>query len=262
MKPAFDFRLIHPDGPLGQNIQAIWSASVSANSEPITKPLFGDGSTGVLFNLNGNIVFDNDEYAEGIFWTPVKYQTEFITMPPGSRLVGFRFQPAIKPSMLGPVGDALLIGQDQLYTQQADLPLILSSVFEELSVGKHHDFQIQTLQSWLAENIEQTCFPPSTLIQAISRIDPTSDVKEIEQTIPLSLRQLERQFKNWVGMSPKQYQRLIRVRAAIEIIKQNPLINLADLAMEGGFSDQAHMTREFQQLAKMTPKQYQKTKQP
>jgi AraC-like DNA-binding protein len=48
----------------------------------------------------------------------------------------------------------------------------------------------------------------------------------------------------------------LRVKSTLNFIKFNPEVGLADIALSKGFSDQAHMTREFKQIAKITPKQY------
>ena len=74
--------------------------------------------------------------------------------------------------------------------------------------------------------------------------------------MPLSQRQIERQFQQWLDMTPKYYQRISRVKSALKILKLQPTTELADLALTIGFSDQAHMTREFKYIAKITPKQY------
>jgi len=67
---------------------------------------------------------------------------------------------------------------------------------------------------------------------------------------------LERQFKSFPGMSPKYYQQIQRVKQALEDIKNRPDTDLVELALEHEFSDQAHMTREFKRIARITPNQY------
>lgn len=257
MNSTFDFRLIHPDGPISLHIQAIWSASVSLTGASMEKPLFSDGCSGVFFNLEGTVYYNGEAYTQGAFWTPVKHQAEFITLPPGSRMAGFRFHPATIPSELGPIGKVLFGEQEKTHLEKNALPLVLNALLDELKSQTDQEAQINTLAQWLLQNLDQSQTTSSTLSQAIAAIDPNSDLQNLEQLIPLSLRQIERQFKTRVGMTPKHYQRLIRVKTAIEIMRENPTISLVDLAFESGYSDQAHMTREFQKLAKMTPGQYQ-----
>ena len=84
-------------------------------------------------------------------------------------------------------------------------------------------------------------------------INNDSLLTELQNHIALSQRQLERLFKTRLGMTAKNYQRIIRIRQAIAEIKANPEHSLADIAANSGFSDQAHMTREFKAIARITP---------
>lgn len=66
-----------------------------------------------------------------------------------------------------------------------------------------------------------------------------------------SRRQLERDFRRWLGVSPKAYARLARFQRAAAALGSGAA--LADVAAASGFSDQAHMTRVFRQTAGLTP---------
>ncbi|VTU18579.1 bifunctional DNA-binding transcriptional dual regulator/O6-methylguanine-DNA methyltransferase [Variovorax sp. PBL-H6] len=69
----------------------------------------------------------------------------------------------------------------------------------------------------------------------------------------VSRRQLERDFRHWLGVAPAGYARLVRFqRAACGIAEGVPL---AHVAAEQGYADQAHMTRAFSETAGVTPRQ-------
>lgn len=57
-------------------------------------------------------------------------------------------------------------------------------------------------------------------------------------------------------MTPIYYKRLIRVHQSIVSLRNDVPDNLADFALIQGFSDQAHMTREFKMIANITPHQF------
>ena len=99
---------------------------------------------------------------------------------------------------------------------------------------------------------------PAPLFQALNMLDTPQSLGRLNDKIPLSQRQLERQFQQWLDMPPKQYQRILRVKKTATHLKLHPNTDLVDLALKHGFSDQAHMTREFKQIAGITPKQYSK----
>jgi AraC-like DNA-binding protein len=63
----------------------------------------------------------------------------------------------------------------------------------------------------------------------------------------LSPRALQRWFAAHVGMPPRAYLRLLRFQKAFETLPGET--SLAGHAADGGFADQAHMAREFRDLA-------------
>jgi AraC-like DNA-binding protein len=66
-----------------------------------------------------------------------------------------------------------------------------------------------------------------------------------------SERQLERRFVGDYGFGPKRFGRILRVRHAMSLMRlESPM---ADVAMTAGFSDQAHMGREFRAMLGTTP---------
>jgi AraC-like DNA-binding protein len=71
----------------------------------------------------------------------------------------------------------------------------------------------------------------------------------------LSSRQLERNFYNEVGVSPKLLSRLIRFQQTLRLPVM-PNTSLTDIALQSGYYDQSHFIRDFTSFAGITPKQY------
>ena len=65
-----------------------------------------------------------------------------------------------------------------------------------------------------------------------------------------------------VGLSPKRFARVLRVKAVTERlarmggIPRDRVGSMARLAFETGFSDQAHLVRELRAIAGLTPSTY------
>jgi len=75
-------------------------------------------------------------------------------------------------------------------------------------------------------------------------------IETLAETLGCSRRHLAKRFAEDVGVSPKTAARLIRLEAVRARLGSAPL---ARLAAEHGFSDQAHLTREFRALAGVPP---------
>ncbi|MCG2622907.1 helix-turn-helix domain-containing protein [Arthrobacter sp. I2-34] len=72
----------------------------------------------------------------------------------------------------------------------------------------------------------------------------------------LSQRSLQRLASRYVGMSAVLMLRRRRLQDAAERVRTDPGTDLRELAAELGFSDQAHLTREFRLVLGFTPRQY------
>jgi AraC-like DNA-binding protein len=77
-------------------------------------------------------------------------------------------------------------------------------------------------------------------------------VADIARRLGMPHRRLQRAFARELGMPPRSYLRLLRFRDALHGI-QAGAEPLADTAAAQGYADQAHMAREFRNLAGMPP---------
>lgn len=83
---------------------------------------------------------------------------------------------------------------------------------------------------------------------------PGARIRELASDLHVSERQLERLFKQQIGVGPKQFSSLARFHNAL---RQLPFANSwAGLAAEAGYADQAHFIRSFAAYAGTTPGQY------
>ena len=71
----------------------------------------------------------------------------------------------------------------------------------------------------------------------------------------LSTSHFSRLFKQTIGQSPYQFLMSYRIEQAKKML-DNPNTLMIDIAMDCGFSDQAHFSRVFKKIEKITPKQY------
>jgi AraC-like DNA-binding protein len=68
----------------------------------------------------------------------------------------------------------------------------------------------------------------------------------------VSERQLERLFDERVGYGPKVFARVVRLERSVRALRGS-IASWARLAADCGYSDQAHLVREFRALAGVTP---------
>ncbi len=81
-------------------------------------------------------------------------------------------------------------------------------------------------------------------------------IAELSRATGLSHRRLIELFRRAVGLAPKVYARIRRFQAAIERAALGQPSGWAQVALECGFYDQSHLTREFQAFAGLPPGAY------
>src|SRR5262249_19763083 len=72
----------------------------------------------------------------------------------------------------------------------------------------------------------------------------------------MSARQLERQFDDATGVSPKTLARTIRFESIRSRLMFEPNANLTDLAYEFGYADQAHFIHDFKAFTNKMPSEF------
>jgi AraC-like DNA-binding protein len=72
----------------------------------------------------------------------------------------------------------------------------------------------------------------------------------------MTVRSLQRLFKEYVGVSPKWAIQLFRLREAAVQMESQRFIDFSQLALELGYSDQAHFSKDFKRITGKTPKSY------
>jgi Helix-turn-helix domain len=69
-------------------------------------------------------------------------------------------------------------------------------------------------------------------------------------------RQLERNFKKQIGLSPKQLSKVIRLQATLKMLLNQTTEAFTDIAYENEFYDQAHFIKDFKEFTGLTPKAF------
>jgi AraC-like DNA-binding protein len=81
-------------------------------------------------------------------------------------------------------------------------------------------------------------------------------VEQLARTAAMSTRSLQRLFAGYVGVSPKAVLARYRLQDAASSIDAGEVTDLAALAAELGWFDQAHFSREFRAVVGTTPSAY------
>jgi AraC-like DNA-binding protein len=104
--------------------------------------------------------------------------------------------------------------------------------------------------------------PSSTLstelVETILNDPSILTVEELASRRGIGVRSLQRLFKDCVGVSPKWVIRRYRLHELVERFHSGQPFDGAQLALDLGYADQAHLINDFRNLVGYTPSEYRK----
>jgi transcriptional regulator GlxA family with amidase domain len=78
---------------------------------------------------------------------------------------------------------------------------------------------------------------------------------EMARAVNLSAVHLRTLFKSEIGMTPVQYQKKLRLLEARHLL-ESTFLNVQEIMMRVGLSDDSHFVRDFKKVYGLTPVQY------
>jgi len=132
---------------------------------------------------------------------------------------------------------------------------VVTKVAAKVETEKYQQ-AVEDLEAFLIGKRLTTWLDPGQVQTAAKRLYETKGqvrVAHLADSCYLSVRQLQRQFADTTGVSPKTLARTIRFETIRNRLMFEPDANLTDLAYECGYTDQAHFIHDFQAFANKTP---------
>ena len=115
--------------------------------------------------------------------------------------------------------------------------------------------RIRRAVQWLAARVERFGESTDPLVAwAARRIEQHAgavSIAALQQSSGYGATRFNQRFRAELGVVPKRYARLVRFRAALDRLATGQ--PLADLSACLGYSDQAHMNRDFRELGGVAP---------
>jgi AraC-like DNA-binding protein len=121
---------------------------------------------------------------------------------------------------------------------------------------------VAAFAAWLAEQIPDV--PPDALLanamaELIAANASVVRIEDAADRLAISTRTLQRLAQKYVGLSPSVLIRRRRLQEAAEHTRLNPDVDLASIAVEFGYVDQAHLANDFQKVLGITPGSYRRS---
>ncbi|MBL4806152.1 MAG: helix-turn-helix transcriptional regulator [Rhodobacteraceae bacterium] len=95
-----------------------------------------------------------------------------------------------------------------------------------------------------------------TAVERIEAVDGDIRLADLVDELGLAERQFRTDFKTLIGLTPKAFCKVLQINQALNQLLASNGGDLAGVAAETGFSDQAHFTRAFRDFLGKTPRGY------
>ncbi|HEY2678673.1 MAG TPA: helix-turn-helix domain-containing protein [Steroidobacteraceae bacterium] len=247
-----------PAPPLDRYIECFWW---SHRDEPQdhSEHMLPSGGAQLLFALHETpLVCRASASGNSIAWSGSilhgPQSSYYVAGPkPQGSVVGVSFRPGAAGAVLG-----------ASMTELADRHVALDAIWGTRGVDLHHRLMsaadpkevFRILEQGLSARIHRPLLIHPAVARALASSPEPVRVADLHRASGYSPRHFIALFRSAVGLNPKHYCRIRRFNAAVRRMAAGDGRGLGDVAAAAGYSDQAHLTREFREFAGVTPTQY------
>lgn len=135
------------------------------------------------------------------------------------------------------------------------------SIFElrgHIISTKRSEDKMALAEEWLVQRMDEDKIPSAELLDVMANLEkePVTNLKNIIDSYPYTQKHLIEQFKKYVGVNPKYYQRILRFNEILAQLNQHKKISWTQVAYHCGYTDQSHFIKEFKHFSGFNPMTY------
>jgi AraC-like DNA-binding protein len=182
-------------------------------------------------------------------------------IPPHTTLVGVRFHPGTAPPFPTVLDDLVdeRVGLEELWGSTAE------RLGEAVAAASGPQAALGVLQAHLLQTVRCAGHGDPLVQEAVRRLMPWHPVEigALAEHLAISTTQLWRRCRHLVGVGPKALQRTLRFQGFLALAQAGATPRgrrgghgLAGLAVEVGYADHAHLSRECVRLTGLSPRQF------
>jgi AraC-like DNA-binding protein len=250
-------KMISPSPRLSPFVASMWewdvpdaevARSITGKLLPSLAPQFAVHYRSAMRSDRGHRLAQYHQIATGL-------QTQVVTVratgPVGAIMV--RLKPEAASLFLGCALAELRDSQVELRDLFPNPEVV--RLIEQLAQAPDTANRVALIEQFLLLRLREDA-PDPRMRQAAQQLrkDFTTPVRILAADLHLSERQLLRRFQAVFGTSPKQFARIARVTRMLELRRHGS--SWADITQDCGFTDQAHLIRDFSALVQCPPEAF------
>src|SRR5690606_74226 len=210
---------------------------------------FPDGCAGLVINLGDTCLTDNGSvsmefgrtYAVGAMRS---FKDSFIEKH--THLFGVCLKPGMFPNFYD------YAPQSEITDQTVQLEKVYSFDVDKFIKNPFYYFN-----SFFIDRLQRRNVLLESFIKSFNQNNGQLSISDIAKKNFITVRQLERNFKLYIGVTPKEYYRIVRFQNALSKIKEpTQQASLLAIAFECGYYDHSHLTNDIKRNTGMAPSQF------
>ena len=224
-------------------------------------PFYADGFPGIIYSRSGNPFYLqprhkklSDFYLYGQTIEPIS-----LDVKGAYRLVCIRLYPFAVRILLG-VNPKVL--NDDCYDLMLVKNIDTRTTVEKLRHTEDENDIVKILANYFTELLQYASINPDyrikLAINLILKSNGVISIRALRNQLSVAERTLERQFLKEIGVTPKQFAKMIQFSSSLKQMTDEDYVNLTDISYDSGFADQSHFIRSFKRYTGKTPKEFQK----
>jgi len=141
--------------------------------------------------------------------------------------------------------------------EDAGEPMLIE-LRERVQLAADFDARCRLAETYLLERLRRVDSGKDVVDFALDQFhgDLSKNFSQVAAKTNYTTRHLRRLFAKEIGMSPKAYHQVKRITYVMACMSQGKHQNLTELAYAAGYSDQAHLTRDFRKYIGVSPRRY------
>jgi len=245
-----------PSIALRPYVHSIFTMQSQDNNAHTNLPFYPDGLPGIMFQQseNGCYLLPKKKKLSELFLYGQTLEPISIDVKGPFKFVVFQLFPFVSKYLLDIHPKEL---NDDCYDLLQIEQLAVDIHLEKLQNATNFEDCIRILSEILAILIANDPLKPDDRIQnaihLILQNNGQISVKEVRDQVFLTERTLERRFINQVGLTPKQFAKIIQFKSSLHQLKASKTPELINVGLDSGFSDQSHFIRTFKRYTGKTP---------
>lgn len=167
-----------------------------------------------------------------------------------SNVFGIKFKPA-------GIWNLFRVNMSELKNRVVPLNLVttLPSHFYETLLSASVEQRVHIAEEFMLEISTSTYDDISTILKTIEKTKGDLSIEALCEKHNITARKLQRLFQHQVGVTAKQYARIVRFRTVYALL-QKPMLTKADSLYLTGYFDQPHFNREFREFTNESPEMW------